>query len=149
MRKPIVVGNWKMNLTLEDARRLIVELRQGLQNIDERKIDIVVCPAFVHLQGVNFQLSVNIKLGSQDVFWKEKGAYTGEISSIMLKDVGCQYIIIGHSERRQNLFETDEMLNKKIKAALTQGLLPILCVGETKEERDKNLTDARIKDQVT
>ena len=148
MRKPIIIGNWKMNLTLEDARRLIVELRQGLQGTDERKIDIVVCPTFIHLQGVNFQLPHNIKLGAQDVFWKDKGAYTGEISSIMLKDVGCQYIIIGHSERRQNLFETDEMINQKGQACLKQGLISILCVGETKEEREKNLTDARIKEQI-
>ncbi|HID16295.1 MAG TPA: triosephosphate isomerase, partial [Candidatus Atribacteria bacterium] len=138
MRKPIIVGNWKMNLDLEDARRLIVEIRQGLRDIDERKIDIVVCPAFVHLQSVNFQLPVNIKLGAQDVFWKKGGAYTGEISPDMLKDVGCRYVIIGHSERRQ-LGETDEMINKKISVLLDRDLFPILCLGETKEEKEKNL----------
>lgn len=147
MRKPIIVGNWKMNLDLEDARRLIVEIRQGLRDIDERKIDIVVCPAFVHLQSVNFQLPVNIKLGAQDVFWKKGGAYTGEISPDMLKDVGCRYVIIGHSERRQ-LGETDEMINKKISTLLDRDLFPILCLGETKEEKEKNLGDSKIKEQV-
>ena len=147
MRKPIIVGNWKMNLDLEDARRLIVEIRQGLRDIDERKIDIVVCPAFVHLQSVNFQLPVNIKLGAQDVFWKKGGAYTGEISPDMLKDVGCRYVIIGHSERRQ-LGETDEMINKKISVLLDRDLFPILCLGETKEEKEKNLGDSKIKEQV-
>ena len=149
MRKPIIIGNWKMNLNLEDARRLIVELRQGLSDIDEKTIDIVVCPTFVHLQGVNFQLPVNIKLGAQDVFWKERGAYTGEVSPIMLKDVGVRYVIIGHSERRKNVQETDEVISKKVEVALAQKLFPVLCVGETKEEREKNLTDSIIKEQVT
>lgn len=149
MRKPIIIGNWKMNLTLEDARRLIVELRQGLIAVDERKIDIVVCPAFVHLQSVNFQLPVNIKLGAQDVFWKDRGAFTGEVSPVMLKDVGCKYIIVGHSERRKNVQETDEMINQEIRACLKHTLAPILCVGETKEEREKNLTDSVIKNQTT
>lgn len=149
MRKPIIIGNWKMNLTLEGARRLVVEFRQGFSDVDERKIDIVVCPAFVHLQGVNFQLPANIKLGAQDVFWKDRGAFTGEVSPVMLKDVGCSYVIVGHSERRKNVQETDEMINQEIRACLKHRLVPILCVGETKEEREKNLTDSVIKNQVT
>lgn len=147
MRKPLVVGNWKMNLDLEEARRLILDIRLGLVNIDE-DIEVVVCPPFIYLSMVNYQLPSHIKLGAQDVFWEIKGAYTGEISPRQLKDIGCDYVICGHSERRIHLKETNEMIASKVQISLKEGLTPILCLGETKEERDKELTKKVIEGQL-
>ncbi len=136
-----------MNLTVEEARRLALDVRQGLTNLPEN-IEVVVCPSFVHLSGVNFQLPSSINLGAQDVFWKSNGAYTGEISCEQLLDVGCSYVIVGHSERREYLKETDVMVSSKVLACLKHDLRPIVCVGENKEEREKKLTESKVTQQV-
>ena len=117
--KPFIVANWKCNpASLKGAKLLFDSVARGIKNV--RKVEVVICPPFIYLS--------NIQLGGQDCFWEEKGAYTGEISPSMLKDLGVEYVIIGHSERRKYLKETDEMVNKKIEAALKQGLKPILCI---------------------
>lgn len=146
MRKKLIVGNWKMNLNLEEARRLILDVRLGLAGIKD--VEIVVCPSFLHLKMVGFQLPTNIKLGAQNCFWEKFGQYTGEISPVQLKDLRCDYVILGHSERRQYLKENDVMIAQKLEAVLASDMTPILCVGETKEEREKNLTMAKLDEQV-
>ena len=143
--KPLIVANWKMNPpTLKEAKLLFNSVKKGLKNIKNAKV--VICPPFVYLpelQTTNYKLH----LGAQDCFWRKKGAFTGEISPLMLKNLGCEYTIVGHSERRA-LGETDEMINKKIKAALSMGLKPILCIGETFEERKKGKTLKVLKNQI-
>jgi len=134
--KPLIVANWKCNPpTLKEAKLLFERVEKGLKDIKD--VEVVICPPFVYLptlyvhhQVMNIKL--NIKLGAQDCFWEQKGAFTGEVSPTMLKDLGCEYVIIGHSERRKYLNETDGMVNKKLKAALLVGLKPILCVGSKK-----------------
>lgn len=144
--KPIVIANWKCNpTTLVEAKRLFGAVEKGIE--DTKKQEIVVCPPFVYLSLINNQSSL-IKLGAQDMFWENKGAFTGEVSATMLKDLGCEYVIIGHSERRQNFGETDEMVNKKVKATISAGLKPILCVGETAEQRDKGEMGKVLKKQI-
>ncbi|MCK5178601.1 MAG: triose-phosphate isomerase [Candidatus Omnitrophica bacterium] len=139
MRKPIIAGNWKLNNTEKEAVDLVTALRNNLSNVTE--VDIVVCPVFTVLPVVHdVLLESNIGLGAQNVFWEDSGAFTGEISAPLLKDIGVQYVIIGHSERRQYFGETDEMVNKRIKAALAHGLTPIVCVGEVLQEREDNQT---------
>src|SRR3989344_8370843 len=127
----LIIANWKMNPTsLKEAEKLAQESDvEGL----------VICPPFLFLEEVS-KIIKKAKLGAQDCFWEEKGAYTGEISPKELKSLGVEYVIIGHSERRQNLGETDEIVAKKIKAAVEEGLTPILCVGETRAERDAGKT---------
>ncbi|MCK4881649.1 MAG: triosephosphate isomerase, partial [Candidatus Omnitrophica bacterium] len=121
MRKPIIAGNWKLNNTEKEAVDLVTALRNNLNNVTE--VDIVVCPVFTVLPVVHdVLLESNIGLGAQNVFWEDSGAFTGEISAPLLKDIGVQYVIIGHSERRQYFGETDEMVNKRTKAALAHGL---------------------------
>jgi triosephosphate isomerase len=143
MRKPIVAGNWKMNKTLEQAIALVQELLPGLQAVPE--VEIVLCPPFTSLMVLSAQLADSgIGLGAQNMHWEASGAYTGEIAPLMVKDF-CHYVIIGHSERRQYFAETDETVNKKLKAALAVGLTPIVCVGETLAEYDAGIT----KDVVT
>lgn len=146
--KPLVVANWKMNpQTLAEAKKLFISVRDGIKAIEN--VEVVICPPFTQLYP--FMLpspSSNLKLGAQDVFWKEKGAFTGEISPAMLKDLGCQYVIVGHSERRRYFGETDEIINKKIQASLKARLIPILCIGETKEERKKGQTFKILKKQL-
>lgn len=147
MRRPIIAGNWKMNKTILEAIELVNGLKRQLYDINN--MDIVVCPPFTALCDVNeVIMETNITLGAQDLFWEENGAFTGEISAKMLKDVGCQYVIIGHSERRQYFGETNETVNKKLKIALKTDLLPIVCVGEKLEEKDKGLTFDVIKDHI-
>ncbi|TSC95944.1 MAG: triosephosphate isomerase (TIM) [Parcubacteria group bacterium Athens1014_10] len=149
MPKMIFIANWKMNLGLKETVILIKQLLGGLKKI-KNNLEIVICPSFTVLSEASKLLKKgNIKLGSQDVFWEEKGAYTGNISPKMLKEIGCEYVIIGHSERRQYLGETDEMAHQKIKAAIKEGLIPILCVGETFEERQEGQKDYIIIKQVT
>lgn len=139
MRKPIIAGNWKLNNTEKEAVELVTALRKGLADVD--MVDIVVCPVFTVLPVVHdILLESNIGLGAQNVFWEDSGAYTGEISAPLLKDIGVQYVIIGHSERRQYFNETDETVNKRIKATLAQSLTPIVCVGEVLQEREDNKT---------
>ena len=143
--KTLIVANWKMNpSTLEGAKLLFEAVKKEVKNI--KKVEIVICPPFTFLSNIQYPIS-NIKLGAQDCFWEEKGAFTGEISPLMLKNLGCEYIIIGHSERRK-LGETDEMINKKIKAVITAKLKPILCIGETEKERRKGKTLQVLKNQI-
>ena len=140
MRKSFVAGNWKMNTDVHSSIKLAQGVVSGCKDV-VGKVDVAVCPPFVYLQQVSMALqSSHIALGSQDVYFEQKGAFTGEISSAMLKDVGCAYAICGHSERRHVIGETDELINKKVHAAILGGLLPILCVGELIEERKANKT---------
>jgi len=147
MRKPIIAGNWKMNNTINEAVELVNGLKRELDNIDS--VDIVVAPAFTALSDVNeLIMDSNIKLCAQNVYWQKSGAFTGEVSTAMLKDAGCTYVIAGHSERRQYFSETNETVNKRLKAALAGGLKVIVCVGEVLEERETGKTFDIIKDQV-
>jgi triosephosphate isomerase len=140
MRKSFVAGNWKMNTDVHSSVKLAQGVVSGCKDV-VGNVDVAVCPPFVYLQQVSKALqSSHIALGSQDVYFEQKGAFTGEISSAMLKDVGCAYAICGHSERRHVIGETDELINKKVHAAILGGLLPILCVGELIEERKANRT---------
>lgn len=133
MDKYLIIANWKMNLgTIEEAKTLFSAIKNGI--INNGKTEVVICPPFICLSIFGDQTSENIKLGAQDIFWTDKGAFTGEESPAMLKDIGCEYVIVGHSERRANLNETDEMVNKKVKAVLKNGLKPILCVGDKNRE---------------
>lgn len=148
MRKPILAGNWKMNLNTQEAVFLVEYLKRSLA--EEKEVEAVVCPPFTSLYSVAQVLQgTNIKLGAQNMSWEKKGAYTGEVSPLMLLDLGCQYVILGHSERRQYFAETDAMINKKVLSALENGLRPIVCVGETLEEKEANQTQAVISQQVT
>ncbi|MFA7677083.1 MAG: triose-phosphate isomerase [Candidatus Omnitrophota bacterium] len=147
MRQVFIAGNWKLNKSIKEAIELVTELKRDL--IDIETADIVVCPVFTALSDVSdVIIDSNIKLGAQDVYWQESGAFTGEVSSTLLKDAGCTYVIIGHSERRKYFFETDETVNKKIKAAQNAELIPIVCVGETLEERESGKTMEVIKGQL-
>ncbi len=136
-----------MYKALKEGEQLVVALKRELYQIEN--VDIVVCPPYTLLAYLADALAAsNITLGGQDLFWEEEGAFTGEISGKMLKDTGAEYVIIGHSERRQFFGETNETVNKKIKAALKAGLLPIVCVGETLAEREKNKTFDVLTDHV-
>ncbi len=147
MRKPFIAGNWKMNMLTAEAATLAAQLAEGLKDVKD--IEIAVAPPCTALSAVAEVLSgSNIHLAGQNFFWEEKGAYTGEVSGLMLKDIGCSHVIIGHSERRQYFGETDESVNKKLKAAFQCHLTPILCVGETLEERETNKTMSVIERQV-
>jgi len=144
MRKPIIAGNWKLNKTPHEAILLADELKREL--VDNTGVDIVVCPPFVDLTDVRDALvDHDIAVGAQNVFWEDSGAFTGEISAPMLKDLGVAYVIIGHSERRQYFNETNETVNKRLRAALKHGLTPIVCVGENLSERESNKTFDVIK----
>jgi len=162
MRTPIIAGNWKMNKTVDEAVSLVREMRRGLNEV--RSVDRVLCPPFVALAAVAELLKpTTIKLGAQNMHWEDKGAYTGEISPLMLKGL-CQYVIIGHSERRGYFGETDEGVNRKVKAALRQpfdgaqgkaqdtafahGLTPIVCVGESLEQHEAGQTEKWVSGQV-
>ena len=146
MRKPIIAGNWKMNNTISDSLALIEEIKKHKLN---ENVEAVVCVPFTSLSEVKKAIeSTNIKLGAQNLHWEENGAYTGEISPLMLKEIGIDYCIIGHSERRQYFNETDETVNKKIKTALKHNIKPIVCVGETLEEREAGREEEIVKEQV-
>jgi triosephosphate isomerase (TIM) len=147
MRKAFIAGNWKMYTDVDEAVALVSSLNQKMGGIT--KVDVLVCPPAVNLDGVNKVLAGSqIKLGAQNMHFEMSGAYTGEISGSMLRAVGCRYVIVGHSERRAYFEETDEMVNKKIKAAFEQGLIPIMCVGETLEQREAGKTFDVIEKQV-
>ena len=147
MRKPFIAGNWKMNMCSESAVALASGLAAELKGVDT--VDIAVCPPYVYLQSVAKAINAsNIALGSQNVYFEEKGAFTGEISCGMLKDVSCAYAIIGHSERRHVMGESNELINKKVHTAISGGLLPILCVGELLEEREAGKTNAVVEEQT-
>jgi triosephosphate isomerase len=148
MRTPIIAGNWKMNTLVEEAKALVEDLKVRVSDVTD--VEIVVCPPFISLTTVCAVVAgSNIALGAQNVYWEKGGAFTAEVSAPMLKSVGCTYVIIGHSERRTYFAETDAMVNKRIFAALEEGLRPIVCVGETLEEREAGMTFDIVKRQVT
>jgi len=146
-RLPFIAGNWKMNKTVGEALDLVRQLKASLLNIEG--VEVAVAPPFTALYAVSQELKGTfIRLAAQNLFYEEKGAFTGEISPLMLKEIGCQYTIIGHSERRQFFGETDETVNRRIKAALGQDLKPIFCVGETLKEREEGKTFTVIEKQA-
>ena len=148
MRTPLVVGNWKMNKTASEAAMFVQEL---LDNLDiGPRVEIVIAPPFTALESVRAALGSSSKLGlaAQNLHWEQHGAFTGEVSGPMLRDLGCSYVILGHSERRTLFGERDADINKKVHAALMNGLRPILCVGETLEQRELNRTDTIVAGQV-
>ena len=147
MRTPIIVGNWKLNKTIREAITFVNSLQPMVA--DATDVEIVVAPVFTGLSAVAQALAgSDIRLAAQDVFWEDRGAFTGEVAPGMLKDVGCDYVIIGHSERRQYFGETNENVNRKAKAAHTHGLIPIICVGESLEDREAGKTAAVVTDHV-
>ena len=146
MRKGIIAGNWKMNKTMAEAISLIEEIKPLVK---DAKCEVVVCPTFLCLDAVIKAVKgSNIKVGAQNMHFEENGAYTGEVAPGILKEIGVQYVIIGHSERRQYFNETDETVNKKLKAAYSHGIIPILCIGETLEQREGNITESILESQV-
>lgn len=139
-RKVIIAGNWKMNKTASEAKALVEELKAKVKDITS--VEIVVCPPFTSIAAaVEAAAGSNVKVGAQNIHWAENGAFTGEISAQMLKECGVEYVIIGHSERRQYFGETDETVNKRLKAALAAGLKPMVCVGELLEDREGGNTE--------
>ena len=147
MRKPIIAGNWKLNKTSHESIEFVTLLKRYVSNVSD--VDIVVCPVFTALCDIkDVLLETNIGLGAQNLFWEDAGAFTGEVSGLLLKDAGAEYVIIGHSERRQYFGETNQTVNKKIKAALKSGLIPIVCVGEVLEEREQNKTTKVVTTQM-
>lgn len=154
--KPLIIANWKCNpTTLAEAKRLFNLVRRGAAAI--KKTEVVICPPFLYISNLLdakqtprrvASQSSNLKFGAQDCFWEQKGAYTGEVSPKQLSNLGIKYVIVGHSERRRFLAETDEIINRKLKAVLETRLAPILCIGETKEEREKEKTEAILKKQI-
>lgn len=149
MRKAFVAGNWKMNTDNHTGAKLAKDIVGGSSGVAGDKVDVAVCPPFVYLSQVGAALSSSpVALGAQDIYFEQKGAFTGEISAAMLKDTGCTYVLCGHSERRHVIGETDELINKKVHAALAGGLLPILCVGELIEERKAEKTEQVVTRQL-
>ncbi len=146
MRKKIIAGNWKMNKTAKEAATLVNELKEKVNGAD---VDVVVCPTFTSLASViEAAKGTNIKVGAQNIHWADNGAFTGEISGEMLKEAGVEYVIIGHSERRQYFGETDETVNSRLKAALKYELKPIVCVGELLSERENGTTNEVLERQT-
>jgi len=140
--KPLIVANWKMNpITMKEAEELFNSISEGVKNIE--KTETVICPPFIYLP-----LLKGLTPGAQDCYYEEKGAYTGEVSVAMLKDLGCKYVIVGHSERRKLFNETNENINKKLKAVLEAGLIPIICIGETEQEREQEKTEEVLKQEL-
>ena len=147
MRKKVIAGNWKMNNDLNESQSLVSGIISGLGNDD--KCEVIVCPPFTSLNEVHSLVKDSpVKLGAQNMFFEESGAYTGEISASMLKSVGCEYVILGHSERRTIFGESDEWINNKIKKAIESGLKVIFCIGETLAQREEGETDAVVKNQI-
>ncbi len=147
MRRPIIAGNWKMNKTIGEAVELVKALKAKVADITD--VEVIVAPTFTALSAIADVIKgSNIKLSAQDMHWEKNGAFTGEISPLMLKDVGCQYVIIGHSERRLFFGETNETVNKKVKSAHEYSIIPIMCVGEKLEEREAGIMKDIVKDHV-
>jgi triosephosphate isomerase len=146
-RLPFIAGNWKMNKTVGEAIDLVRQLKASISGMEG--VEVAVAPPFTALYAVHKELEGScIRLAAQNLFWEEKGAYTGEVSPPMLKELGCQYVILGHSERRQFFGETDETVNRKMKAALGQDLKVIFCIGETLKEREEGKTFSVIERQI-
>lgn len=149
MRKPFVAGNWKMNTDSHSSVALAEAIAAGSSSLAGSSVDVAVIPPFVYLQAVAKAVSSShIGLGSQDIYFEQNGAFTGEISASMLKDIGCTYVLCGHSERRHVIGETDELVNKKIAAAIAGGLLPIFCVGELIKQRKAEKTKEVVTRQI-
>jgi triosephosphate isomerase len=148
MRRPLIAGNWKMYKTPKQAKELAEQLKSGLADVKD--VDIAICPPFTALPIVaEIIKGSNIGLGAQNMHYETKGAFTGEISPEFILELGCKYVILGHSERRQFFFETDELINKKLMTALKMNLYPIFCIGEKLSERELNKTFDVIKTQLT
>ncbi|MFA7288865.1 MAG: triose-phosphate isomerase [Melioribacteraceae bacterium] len=146
MRNKVIAGNWKMNNSIEESVKLISELKQGLTETDAK---VIICPPFTSLETANALVKgSSIELGAQNMHNETSGAFTGEISAAMLKSVGCKYVILGHSERRAIFGESNEFINKKVHKALSENLVPILCVGESLDERENNITKDVVKKQL-
>ena len=144
--KKLIAANWKMNKTADEAVSFIKEFRKLVNN--EKNVDVVICPPFTGLNAVSDELKKsNIKLGAQNMHHENSGAFTGEISPLMLKELGCRYVILGHSDRRE-MGETDLLINKKVISALNHQLVPILCIGETHEQRTKDETQDVLENQL-
>jgi triosephosphate isomerase (TIM) len=148
MRIKVIAGNWKMNNDPNETKDLISKLLAGLKNLNSA-CEVVICPPFTSLSEASSMIKGSmIKLGAQNIHEEENGAFTGEVSAKMLLGVGCEYVIIGHSERRTIYKESNELINKKIRRALKNNLKPIFCIGELLEEREKNITEQVVKSQV-
>jgi triosephosphate isomerase len=146
-KKAFIAGNWKLHKTISEAVQLTKKIKKAVKK--EKDAEIVIIPPFTALREVKRVLSKSqILTGAQDVFWEESGAYTGEIAPSMIKEAGCDFVVVGHSERRQYFGDTDEHVNKKIKASLDEGLFPIMCLGESLEERENNETFDKVKRQI-
>ncbi len=146
-RKKIVAGNWKMNLSIAEATELASSVARGLAEL--REVDVVLCAPFTALGAVGDEISgSSIKLGAQNMHWEKSGAFTGEISAAMLRGLFCRYVILGHSERRTHFGDTDEVVNRKVKTALESSLEPIVCVGESLEQRETEETNAVLEAQL-
>ena len=147
MRKPVIAGNWKLFKTINEASEMLNELKPLVAN--NNGVEIVIAPVFTVINRLAVMAEgSNVKLAAQDCYWKEEGAFTGEVAPHMLKDAGCSHVIIGHSERRQYFGETDETVNKKSKAAIAAGLIAIVCVGESLAERESHSTFGVIEKQI-
>lgn len=139
VRKPLIAGNWKMNKTVSESIEFARDFVKAVSNVTDR--DILICPPFTSLYPVSEIFNgTNVRLGAQNMYFEEKGAFTGEISPLMLKDAGCSFVILGHSERRHIFGESNELINKKVLSAVSHGLVPVLCVGELLEEREEGKT---------
>jgi triosephosphate isomerase len=150
-RKPLMAGNWKMHHTHLEAIQVVQKLSYRLDDKDYKAVDVVVCPAFTALRSVQTTLEgdrIPIGLGAQNCHWEQQGAFTGEVSAPMLAKLNVHYVIVGHSERRELMGETDEMVAKKVRAVLGAGMQPIVCVGETLDERESGVTDEKVSRQV-
>ncbi len=149
VRRKLIAGNWKMNLDYSSSKKLAEEIEMILGNKFAEKLDVLVCPSYISLGIVNKTVKdTSLKLGAQDLYYENDGAFTGGISAAMLKSVGCEYVIIGHSERRKYFHETNKIINKKIAKAIEFDLKPIFCVGETPEEREDGIYDGVIEEQI-
>jgi triosephosphate isomerase (TIM) len=147
MRKPLMAGNWKMNLSLDEAKDLLAGIKEAQADLD--KIDVLVAPPFTTLHLAHTMLGgTGILIGAQNMHWEQGGAFTGEVSSLMIREAGCSHVILGHSERRAHFFETSEVINRKAEAAIRVGLLPILCIGETLQEREQGRAFDIIRTQL-
>lgn len=149
MRKKVIAGNWKMNKDIHETVTLVNEIKERLNGLSNNKVDVIICPPFTSLVIASGLIKGSaLKLGAQNMYYKDEGAYTGEISARMLKSIGCEYVILGHSERRQYFSETNELINLKVKQALLYNIIPIICVGETLEERESGVTKDIVATQI-